>query len=71
VRARGLGVRRLCHGRELAPGARPKRTRAERRWCCVAGQVNGCNMLTADRNADIVIASSSPAKDCANSYFRS
>jgi hypothetical protein len=38
VRARGSGVRRLCHGQELtaAAGPRPKRTRAEERQCCVA-----------------------------------
>jgi hypothetical protein len=37
VRARGSGVRRLCHGQELtaAAGPRPKRNRAEERQCCV------------------------------------
>jgi hypothetical protein len=43
VRARGSGVRRLCHGQELtaAAGPRPKQTRAEAEdrgaavLCCV------------------------------------
>jgi hypothetical protein len=37
VRARGSGVRRLCHGQEpaAAAGPRPERNRAEERQCCV------------------------------------
>jgi hypothetical protein len=37
VRARGSGVRRLCHGQELtaAAGPRPERNQAEERQCCV------------------------------------